>query len=423
MLPIVVGGVLAVGAVVFAVQYFQSNSVPKVVAKSADPHKARGRPGPRGHPNQRRRRRKCRQRIRPTVSMRTWRPKPDPLTEPAPVRSKETSTATAPQRTRIRYSSRKLRRNPNRKQDRSRSLPGPEKKLDPTPNASRIAVPDEAAHGRAVQLLQETYHDDLAKARSNVQKASVAQRCFVRPGPTRWKRILRGGSCCWRRAAPWRKRPTIRRRTLETIDLTARCYLVDGWLKKTDLLAEMADGQRLWRTIGPWLSRSCPWCRKRWTSSRSRSRPDWVNWPWLRLARPASRNCSRGHVRRQTRAIRHFDPVSPVPSGQGRTPERPRQCGSHLGGRTLQMPGPGRMGEGASETFGRRRSNFAELAKKETCRPADARPGRPWARLVDCQGAIGHSPGPSSRRVPPHGMKGLAPSDRVAENQTGEAAR
>ena len=31
---------------------------------------------------------------------------------------------------------------------------------------------------------------------------------------------------------------------LETIDLTARCYLVDGWLKKTELLAEMADGAK-----------------------------------------------------------------------------------------------------------------------------------------------------------------------------------
>ena len=74
MVPIVVGGVLAAGAFILAVQYYQSNSVPKVVAKSADPHKAQEPAGSGGHPSRRRPRSKCRQYAKPSISMRTWCP-------------------------------------------------------------------------------------------------------------------------------------------------------------------------------------------------------------------------------------------------------------------------------------------------------------------------------------------------------------
>ena len=181
-------------------------------------------------------------------------PKPDSLTEPAPVRSEETSTAATPPKDErpifepepapATAPALESAPKPEPETRPEPKAPEPQRELNPAPDASRTAVPDEAAHGRALQLLQETYHDDLAKARSNVQKASVAQAMLRQARSDSMEKDPAGRFVLLETSCTLAKEVNDPATALGTIDLMARCYLVDGWLKKTELLAEMAEGAK-----------------------------------------------------------------------------------------------------------------------------------------------------------------------------------
>jgi hypothetical protein len=107
---------------------------------------------------------------------------------------------------------------------------------------SRAAVPDEAARQRALKLLHDTFQDELAAARTNVQKASLAQKMLGQSktlgDDPAGRLVLLETSCSLAKEG---NDPAT---ALETADLMAQYYAVDAWSKKTELSAEMAKAAR-----------------------------------------------------------------------------------------------------------------------------------------------------------------------------------
>jgi len=104
-------------------------------------------------------------------------------------------------------------------------------------------VPDEAARKRASKLLQDTFQEELANARTGVQKAELAQKMLrqskaITDDPA-GRFVLLETSCTLAKEA---NDPAT---ALESVDLMAHNYAVDVWPKKTELLAQMARGAKM----------------------------------------------------------------------------------------------------------------------------------------------------------------------------------
>jgi serine/threonine protein kinase len=236
--PIVVGGVLTVVAIVFAVQYFQEKKPPEV-AKSAALHEGKEQPG-----------------AAPTAEPT---PAPKPATSPSKAVSPETA-ASKPPATGAKAVE-KPAAPPKDDRPESKPEPKPEAKPEPKPGSepetkpvepgtaapksptSPVAVPDEAARQRALKLLQDTFQEELANAGTNEQKAALAQK-MLRQSKTMeddpaGRFVLLETSCALAKKA---NDPTT---ALQTVDLMAQSFAVDAWPKKTELLAEMAQGAKM----------------------------------------------------------------------------------------------------------------------------------------------------------------------------------
>jgi hypothetical protein len=225
---LVVGGVLAVLAIAFAVPYFQDKKSPEV-AKSAAPQKtkepggaaptAAQTPVPDHVPS-----------ASTTASPKSATPKP-PATD-----DKALATPTAPP-----------------KDDRVESKPEPKPELKPEskpesevgtkPDASPAAVPDEAARRRASKVLKDTFQEELANAQTNAEKAALAQKMLSQAkaivDDPAGRFVLLEASCALAKQA---NDPTI---ALAAVDLMAQYYDVDAWPKKIELLAEMVPGAKM----------------------------------------------------------------------------------------------------------------------------------------------------------------------------------
>ncbi len=114
--------------------------------------------------------------------------------------------------------------------------------MAPKSEDSRAAVPDDAARQRALKLLHDTFQDELAGARTYLQKAALAQKMLGQAktlgDDPAGRFVLLETSCTLAKEA---NDPAT---ALAAVDLMAHDYAVDGWSKRTELSAELAKGAR-----------------------------------------------------------------------------------------------------------------------------------------------------------------------------------
>ena len=106
----------------------------------------------------------------------------------------------------------------------------------------REAVPDEAAHARALKLLDDTYQEELGKAKTAAQKTSLAHQMLgkaeqIDDDPA-------GRFVLVEKACALAKESNDLDTALEAVDAMTRRYALDAWSTKANLLAEMAKGVR-----------------------------------------------------------------------------------------------------------------------------------------------------------------------------------
>ena len=227
---LVVGGVLAVLAIAFAVQHFADKKSPEV-ASSAAPHTTKEQPG-----------------ATPAAT-----PTPAPEQAPSPSKATTSETATPKPPASDDKVVEKPAAPPRDERPESKPAPKPEPKpelkpkpeseAEAKPEASPAAVPDEAARRRASKLLQDTFQDELANARTGAEKAALARKMLrqsmaIADDPA-GRFVLLETSCTLAKEA---NDPTT---ALATVDLMAKYYALDAWPKKTELLAQMVQGAKM----------------------------------------------------------------------------------------------------------------------------------------------------------------------------------
>jgi hypothetical protein len=236
VLPIVIGGLLAVVVFVLAVQYFQRRK-PVEVAQPASPQKTE-------------------RELDSAVVAKTpqfERPRTEPPKKPAP-QPEATPKPPAPEaKTREEPAVLELKPPEERPAPEAKTPetptpkpppkePAPEPKKPSGADPERGPVPDKAARERALRLLHDTYQEELAGARTSEQKAVLARKMLreaqgISDDPAGRYMLLDSGCTLATEAGDLAT-------ALEAVGLTSRWFTVDGWKMKADLVADMGKGTK-----------------------------------------------------------------------------------------------------------------------------------------------------------------------------------
>jgi len=229
MVPIVVAGVLALAAFAFVVHYFQDNRIPQVAKSAASKTDVRPATRPSSSPTFGESQPSLPRKDTPPSSM-LEPPSPDQtaVKDPVPPPKEEHPDPKPDPVPR-----------PDPKPD-----PKPETKLEPKPavpekvSPKPLPVPDEAARQRASKLVSDMFQEEIENARTRAEKSALARKILRQANDLNDDpagRYVMLETC---RALAQEAVDTAT--AMEVVDAVSRDFIVDAWLIKANVLADLA---------------------------------------------------------------------------------------------------------------------------------------------------------------------------------------